>query len=129
MDSAHVNNVIIGKIINGEVTNDSGLSIKPLVATPPMLLPESVFASLEMAQEVRSKIKHTSDGFPCLVFVDFAPDKITGIRETRFMGIYNFNLGRFAHFNLGLKILTDYTKVIPGEAPSLIEDYSELQTH
>lgn len=129
MDSAHVNNVIIGKIINGEVTNEAGLSIKPLAATPPMLLSESVFASPEMAQEVRSKIKHTSDGFPCLVFVDFAPDKVTGIRETRFMGIYNFNLGRFAHFNLGLKILTDYTKVTPGEAPTLIEDYSELQTH
>ena len=129
MDSAHVNNVVIGKIVNGEVTNSSGVPVEPLAPTPPMLLPESVFATPEMANEVRSKIKHTSDGFPCLVFVDFAPDRITGVRETRFMGIYNFNLGRYAHFNLGLKILTDYSKVTTGGMPTLIEDYDELETH
>ena len=129
MDSAHVNNVVIGKIVNGEVTNSSGVPVEPLAPTPPMLLPESVFATPEMANEVRSKIKHTSDGFPCLVFVDFAPDRITGVRETRFMGIYNFNLGRYAHFNLGLKILTDYAKVTTGGMPTLIEDYDELETH
>ena len=56
-----------------------------------MLLPDSVFSSSEMAREVRGKIKHTSDGFPCLVFVNYAPDE-RGVRETRFMGIYNFNL-------------------------------------
>jgi len=128
MDSAHVNNVVIGKIINGEVTNSTGIAVEPLDPTPPMLLPESTFANAEIANEVRSKIKHTSDGFPCLVFIDFAPDRITGVRETRFMGIYNFNLGRFAHFNLGLKILTNYTKATTGGMPTLISDYSELQT-
>lgn len=129
MDSAHVNNVVIGKIINGEVTNEAGIPIKPLSATPPMLLPDSVFASTEKAQEIKSKIKHTSDGFPCLVFINFAPDRITGMIETRFMGIYNFNLGRYANYNLGLKVLTDYTPVTPGGAPTIIEDYSDLQTY
>ncbi len=129
MDSAHVNNVVIGKIINGEVTNEAGEPVEPLTPTPPMLIPESVFASPEMAAEVRGKIKHTSDGFPCLVFVNFAPDAKTGVRETRFMGIYNFNLGRYAHFNLGLKILTDYEKVNTGGMPTLISDYSETQTY
>ena len=129
MDSAHVNNVVIGKIINGEVTNSLGIKVEPLDPTPPMLLSENVFASQEMADEVRSKIKHTSDGFPCLVFIKFAPDRITGIRETRFMGIYNFNLGRYANFNLGLKLLTDYTKVTPGGIPTLISDYSESETY
>jgi hypothetical protein len=129
MDSAHVNNVVIGKIINGEVTNEAGEPVEPFTPTPPMLLPESVFASPEMAAEIRSKIKHTSDGFPCLVFINFAPDAKTGVRETRFMGIYNFNLGRYAHFNLGLKILTNYEKINTGGMPTLISDYSETQTY
>lgn len=128
MDSAHVNNVVVGKIINGLVENKQGEKISPLDPTPPMLLPDSVFASSEMAREVRSKIKHTSDGFPCLVFINYAPDD-NGVRETRFMGIYNFNLGRYAYFNLGLKILTNYEKVVEGGQPTLIADHSELQTY
>ena len=35
----HVNNVVIGKIINGAVQNLAGDPIKPLSATPPMLDP------------------------------------------------------------------------------------------
>lgn len=128
MDSAHVNNVVVGKIINGVVENKQGEKISPLDPTPPMLLPDSVFSSSEMAREVRGKIKHTSDGFPCLVFVNYAPNE-RGVRETRFMGIYNFNLGRYAYFNLGLKILTDYQKEVEGGQPTLIEDYSEIQTY
>lgn len=129
MDSAHVNNVIVGKIVNGEVTSPSGIPVKPLSPTPSMLVPESAFATPAIAQDVRSKIKHTSDGFPCLVFIDFAPDELTGLRETRFMGIYNFNLGRFAHFNLGLKLLTWYEKAREGGMPTLISDYTENQTY
>jgi hypothetical protein len=45
------------------------------------------------------------------------------------MGIYNFNLGRYAHFNLGLKILTNYEKINTGGMPTLISDYSEIQTY
>jgi hypothetical protein len=40
MDSSHVNNVVIGKIINGEVTNGTNI-IKPMEATPPMGLSDS----------------------------------------------------------------------------------------
>ncbi len=133
MDSAHVNNVVIGKIINGEVKNASNKSVKPLSLTPPMLLSDNIFGGDNTkATKIRSKIKQTSDGFPCLVFVQFAPE-ITDegpFIETRFMGIYNFNLGRHAYFNLGLKIITDYTLVNEiEEAPSLVTDYTEIVDH
>lgn len=68
------------------------------------------------------KIKHTSDGFPCLVFVQFASGNVV------FQGIYNFNLGRYAYYNLGLKILLDYEApdgVVEG-APYIVQSYKEL---
>lgn len=119
MDSAHVNNVVIGKIINGAVKNKSGEQIKPLVNTPPMNLPDSVFSD----SSIKSKMKHTSEGFPCLVFIKFAPDS-EGSSDFKFCGIYNFNLGRYALHNLGLTLLTSYTKV-SNTGPTLISDYTE----
>lgn len=130
MDSAHVNNVVVGKIINGEIKNDKGESIRPLGTTPPMTISNTAFPSEdgsidpENAEYIRSRIKNTSDGFPCLVFIEYAPDD-KGINETKFMGIYNFNLGRHAHFNLGLKILENFKKKKPSTGPSVIESYSE----
>lgn len=116
MDSAHVNNVVIGKIINGAVKNALNESIKPLGPTPPML--ES-----SAPENIRSKMKHTSDGFSCLVFIKFAPDSV-GHRNVKFCGIYNFNLGRYAFHNLGLTLLTSYSRdTLLG--PSLISDYTE----
>lgn len=134
MDSAHVNNVVVGKIINGEVKNASGVPIKPLGSTPPMTLPNTLFPledgsySAENGEYIKSRIKHTSDGFPCLVFIEFAPDA-NGINETKFMGIYNFNLGRHAHYNLGLKILENFTKRNSNIGPSIITSYSENAQH
>ena len=130
MDSAHVNNVVVGKIINGEIKNDKGEPIRPLGTTPPMTISNTAFPSEdgsidpENAEYIRSRIKNTSDGFPCLVFIEYAPDD-KGINETKFMGIYNFNLGRHAHFNLGLKILENFKKRKPNTGPSVIESYSE----
>ena len=38
--------------------------------------------------DIKSKIRHTSDGFPCLVFIKFAPDKNGNARQPKFFGIY-----------------------------------------
>ena len=103
MDSSHVNNVTIGEIINGEST--------PFTPTPPMTTAETTSA-------IKAKMKHTSEGFPILLFITFA----SGI--TKFMGIYNFNLGRYALHNLGLKLLTSYNLEKP-QAPSLVSTYTE----
>ena len=116
VDSGHVNNTAIGRIINTTTVLDK---------TPPMT-DENLWTSNGIerarAQEIMSKIKHTSDGFPCLVFIQFASQNI------KFQGIYNFNLGRYAYYNLGLKILLDYEKpdgVVEG-APYLVTSYKEL---
>lgn len=116
VDSGHVNNTAIGRIINTTTVLDK---------TPPMT-DENLWTANGVdrarAQEIMSKIKHTSDGFPCLVFVQFASGNI------KFQGIYNFNLGRYAYYNLGLKILLDYDKpdgVVEG-APYLVTSYKEL---
>lgn len=115
VDSAHVNNVVIGQIVNGKVTNSAGQSITPFTNTPPMTTgPEAT----------RDKIKHTSEGFPVLLFIRYAPDLDGTIKQPKFCGIYNFNLGRYAYFNLGLKLLENYTKEVQ-DGPTLVSDYTE----
>ena len=94
MDSAHVNNVSIGQIINGIAKNIQGDPITPFENTPPMSLGNDVWGGdQEKATAIRSKIKHTSEGFPCLVFIRYAPDADGNIKQPKFCGIYNFNLG------------------------------------
>lgn len=125
VDSAHVNNVVIGQIVNGRATNSAGQSITPFGATPPMSLGNDVWGGdAEKANAIRGKIKHTSEGFPVLLFIRYAPDADGTIKQPKFCGIYNFNLGRYAYFNLGLKLLTDYTKVTQ-DGPTLVTDYTE----
>lgn len=125
VDSAHVNNVVIGQIVNGRATNSAGQSITPFGATPPMSLGNDVWGGdAEKANAIRGKIKHTSEGFPVLLFIRYAPDTDGTIKQPKFCGIYNFNLGRYAYFNLGLKLLTDYTKVTQ-DGPTLVTDYTE----
>ena len=124
MDSAHVNNVVLGEIINGVVKNTNGTSVTPMAATPPMSAVNSLWADEVKATEIKSKIKHTSDGFPCLVFIRYAPDADGITKQPKFCGIYNFNLGRHAEYNLGLKLLLDYTRVSQ-DGPTLVSDYTE----
>lgn len=113
MDSAHANNVVIGKTINN-------LARSKFSAVPPMELGNDVWGGdVDKANEIKGKMKFTSEGFPVLLFITFASKKV------KFCGIYNFNLGRYAFFNLGLKLLTDYTKETP-DGPSLVKNYTEV---
>lgn len=109
MDSAHANNVVIGKTINNFMRGIFD-------ALPPMTLGQDI-----VPQEMKDKIKYTSEGFPVLLFIRFASG------TTKFMGIYNFNLGRYAYYNLGLKILTSYTKESQ-TGPTLVKEYVENTT-
>lgn len=129
MDSAHVNNVVIGQIINGKATNSSGSSITPFTSTPPMALGNDIWGGDQTkAESIRGKIKHTSEGFPCLLFIRYAPNADGSLKQPKFCGIYNFNLGRYAYYNLGLKLLTDYTKQIQ-DGPTLVSDYVESTSY
>lgn len=124
VDSGHVNNVVIGQIINGKATNSAGVAITPFTNTPPMELENSIWETEEKALQIKSKMKHTSEGFPVLLFIQFAPKANGDPGDFRFCGIYNFNLGRYAYYNLGLKLLLDYTKEVQ-DGPSLISSYKE----
>lgn len=112
MDSAHANNVVIGKTINN-------LCKSKFAALPPMELGNDVWGGdADKANSIRNRLKYTSEGFPVLLFITFASG------TTKFLGIYNFNLGRYAYFNLGLKLLTDYTKESQ-DGPTLVKEYTE----
>lgn len=109
VDSAHVNNVAIGTFLNSD---DS-------------FFPNQYPKATNDTSLLASKIKKTSEGFPCLVFIKFGADG-AGKGATEFMGVYNFNLGRYAYNNLGMQTLKEYTedKTLSDDAPQLIETYS-----
>ena len=103
IDSAHANNASIGNWINF-----SGL----LADTPPMQYLKDNFpkdsADIVEGNEIKvhdeAGVKHTLEGFPCIVLMKFASSK-----DVKFLGIYSFNLGRAAYYNMGFKFLKDYT--------------------
>jgi len=123
VDSAHVNNVAIGNFVNNtefiEHYAGSGYS----------------------SDNIGRRIKKTSEGFPCLVFVKYSDGSVdegtnitrdsdgtilSKVGKTEFMGVYNFNLGRYAYFNLGLKKLTSFTQDTNRSdfAPQVISEYT-----
>lgn len=136
VDSAHVNNVVIGQFVNNSDYfghyADSGWNA---------------------SDNIKKKIKNTSEGFPCLVFIKYSDgsvddgiekviDKTTGLEsipidesgkqirvgKTEFLGVYNFNLGRYAYHNLGLKTLQSYVQdtTKPDDAPQIIDEYQSI---
>ena len=120
MDSSHVNNILVGSIVNGLVTTEDaqGQTVKvvPMDNTPPMS---------KSGYQYASKVKHTSEGYPCILFINF---KATGsnVSTCRCMGIYNFNLGRYAYYNLGLKLLSSITYADESETyPRAVASYTE----
>ena len=120
MDSSHVNNILVGSIVNGLVTTEDAqgqtVKIVPMDNTPPME---------RSGYQYANKVKHTSEGYPCILFIKF---KATGsnVSNTRCMGIYNFNLGRYAYYNLGLKLINGITYTSTEEVyPRMVASYSE----
>ena len=112
VDSAHVNNVAIGSFVN-----NSGYFVK--------------YPGYAASDPIKSKVKNTSEGFPCLIFIKYSNNSVdegleNGIGKTEFLGVYNFNLGRYAYYNLGLKTLNSYTgdEDLPDDRPVIITDYT-----
>lgn len=103
VDSAHANNASIGAWINKNA-NDL---FEP---TPPM-------AALEANRPINSgssdredkvihevTIKHTLEGFPIIFLIQFDESS-----SQEMLGIYSFNLGRAAYYNMGMKFLKSFT--------------------
>lgn len=107
VDSAHANNASIGKWVN----DNSDLLFDK---TPPM-------EQLEARRPVDTRdtsvvhqnvtIKHTLEGFPVILLIKF-----DGTDTQEMLGIYSFNLGRNAYFNMGFKFFKSFSRRIKDTA-------------
>jgi len=135
VDSAHANNTVIGQWVNNSNT------CPILEKTPPMMQLENNRPKDTDENGVQLKneynedaintdvtIKHTTEGFPILLFISFA-----GKSDYIFAGIYSFNLGRFSYYNLGLSFLESFTRyktredMTTSSCPRIIERYKETR--
>ena len=108
VDSAHANNATIGRFIN-----TCAQSTTLLEPTPPMTYfnankNTSVFENLPVSAlgEGGLTIKHTLEGFPILLLVRFPGEDNSTISKS--LGIYSFNLGRGAIYNMGFEVLKTF---------------------
>ena len=113
VDSAHANNAAIGKWIND---NADAIFDK----TPPMQeleahRPVDSYDPSKVHNKVT--IKHTLEGFPVILLIKF--DK-SDIQEM--LGIYSFNLGRNAYFNMGFKFFKNFSIQQKDGGGSLVEN-------
>lgn len=122
VDSAHVNNAIIGKWVND---NAAAIGFEKNPAQQAMdYVVNKEYVNRPMVYDSNLKpvtdddgltlrhneptIKHTIEGFPVIVVVKFNNDKDKGMQISRVLGIFSFNLGRHSHYNLGLRFLKGY---------------------
>lgn len=116
VDSAHANNAVIGEWVNTYGTTI--LADNPaMAALSDETRPKDVDLSGTVVEHRSSKtnlpidfdenvtIKHTLEGFPCLVFIKFS-----GNVNFTFAGIYSFNLGRYSYYNMGMKFLDSFSR-------------------
>jgi hypothetical protein len=85
-DSAHANNTSIGKFVNDFCT--------PFDTNIPDINDEI---------EAKGYIKNALEGIPVLLYFMCTEntDGVTDVTKIYYFGIYNFNLGRTSHYNLG----------------------------
>lgn len=108
VDSAHVNNACIGKFVNTCAQNTTLLA-----PTPPMRYFNENKADFDLPQSAVGEdgvsVKHTLEGFPVLLLVRFPKPDGTTVNQS--LGIYSFNLGREAYYNMGFKVLKRFKDV------------------
>ena len=102
VDSSHSNNAAIGTFIN-DVLGEEYLPID-----------EQAKSNIENSNYVRNQqptatLKHTVEGFPIFLIVNFHVETLDQIGITP-LGIYSFNLGRNAIHNLGFNRINTITQ-------------------
>ena len=112
VDSAHANNASIGKWIND---NSDFLFEK----TPPMEQLESHRPVDTRDRTVKDKvtIKQTLEGFSIILLIQF-----DGEETQTMLGIYSFNLGRGAYYNMGFRFMKDFTTKIKNTAGEYVDN-------
>lgn len=131
VDSAHANNASIGAWINKNADD----LFEP---TPPMVALEANRPVNSGSDDREDKvirdvtIKHTLEGFPIIFLIQF--DKSS---SQEMLGIYSFNLGRAAYYNMGMKFLKSFTHDIfnldntvtmVDRVPAFVTDYEEYSS-
>lgn len=112
VDSAHANNASIGKWINdhADVLFDKTPPMQELEARRPV---DSINTS---QKHEKVTIKHTLEGFPIILLIQF-----DGTSTQEMLGIYSFNLGRGAYYNMGMKFFKNFTTKIKNSSGEYIE--------
>ena len=100
VDSSHSNNNAIGAFINDNLSEFSTA--------------RNIFEKQEISSKYIKKIKKCLTGFPILVFLNTTYKLGENSTEDNcyYLGIYNFNLGRNSHFNLGYNDLKPIVEAI-----------------
>ena len=107
VDSSHSNNTSVGHFVNKY--NNFDYSIEQ----------DSADAN------IKSHVRKCLEGFPVLVFLNLLDSE--GTDQCYYLGIYNFNLGRGSHFNLGysdLRLLDDVQDVSNSFTFALVDSTS-----
>lgn len=100
VDSSHSNNNAIGAFINDNLSEFSTA--------------RNIFEKQEISSKYIKKIKKCLTGFPILVFLNttYKLGENSPENNCYYLGIYNFNLGRNSHFNLGYNNLKPIVEAI-----------------
>lgn len=107
VDSAHANNASIGKWVNdnADLLFDKTPPMEQLEARRPVDTRDTGVVHQNVT------IKHTLEGFPCILLIKF-----DGTDTQEMLGIYSFNLGRNAYYNMGFKFFKSFSRRIKDTA-------------
>lgn len=113
VDSAHANNASIGKWINdnADILFEKTPPMQELEARRPVDTREPS----KVHQKVT--VKQTLEGFPCILLIQF-----DGEETQSMLGIYSFNLGRGAYYNMGFRFLKDFTTKIKNSQEEYVDN-------
>lgn len=113
VDSSHANNASIGKWLN----DNSDFLFEKI---PPMeelesRRPVDTFEPTKTHTDVT--IKQTLEGFPVILLIQF-----DGEETQTMLGIYSFNLGRNAYYNMGFRFLKDFSTKITDKTGQYVDN-------
>lgn len=113
VDSAHANNASIGKWINdnSDILFDKTPPMEQLENRRPVDTLETTIIHKDVT------IKHTLEGFPVILLVKF-----DGTDTQEMLGIYSFNLGRNAYYNMGFKFFKSFSTKIKSHEGNLVNN-------
>lgn len=117
MDSSHANNAVLGAWINrcGSTmfeNNPAQEALSKIENRPHDIAQDGTYLKDDennYVYQTAPTVKHTIEGFPIILIARFADEDGYDGSDV-FLGIYSFNLGRYSHYNLGMRFLKSFTR-------------------